>query len=79
MSAVMEQSKTMSDGQDSKSEGVVGIPATGPHCIEVRECGTWDTFDIVPDFETALQLASSICDETTDERVRISTPDLRIL
>lgn len=69
----------MSEGQDSKSEGVAGIPTTGPHCIEVKEIGVWDTFDVAPDLETALQLASSICNAVSEDCVRISTPDFRML
>jgi hypothetical protein len=54
-------------------------PAAGPHCIEVCECGVWDTQDMADNLPDALALASSLCQTLPDDKIRISTPDNRIL
>lgn len=49
------------------------------HCIEIKECGVWETVDVVYSLEDALMVASSLCRGRSEDRVRISTPDNRIL
>lgn len=58
----------------------------GPHCIEGLILGTWETLDMAENLEEAITLASSLVHEpchhvsrVSDARVRISTPDNRIL
>lgn len=51
----------------------------GPHCIETIECGVWETQDVAPTLEDALLIASSLCQTLPEERIRISTPDYKIL
>lgn len=55
------------------------VPDTGPHCIETCECGVWDTQDVADNLQDALALASSLCQILPDDKIRISTPDNRIL
>ena len=47
--------------------------------IEFRECGVWDTLDEADDEETAIMLASHYVQFHSDENLRISTPDYRLL
>jgi len=51
----------------------------GPHCIETCEAGVWDTQDMADNLPDALLLASSLCQTLPDHKIRISTPDNRIL
>lgn len=52
---------------------------TGPHCIETCEAGVWDTQDMADSLSDAILLASSLCRTLPDGKIRISTPDNRIL
>jgi len=45
--------------------------------IEVQICGVWDTYDEATSESDAITIASAI--ELPDDRIRISTPDHKIL
>lgn len=47
--------------------------------IEVKTAGVWETHDYADDLETALQLASSLVGGIPEDRIRIVTPDIKIL
>jgi hypothetical protein len=48
-------------------------------CIETKECGVWDAQDVAASLEDALMLASSLCQTLPEDRIRISTPDYKLL
>ena len=54
-------------------------PQNDVHCIETRECGAWETQDVADNLEDALMLSSSLCESLPEDRIRISTPDHKLL
>ena len=50
-----------------------------PHCVETLECGVWETQDVADSLEDAMLLASSLCNTLPEDRIRISTPDHKLL
>lgn len=51
----------------------------GVYCVETLECGVWETQDVADSWEDAVMLASSLCYTLPEDRIRISTPDFRVL
>lgn len=76
---------TMSVGGPGKLIDCLKCPTCG-HCatmpvfvIESKVAGVWDTLDEVASLDDALILASTYCDLIPEDKLRISTPDFKIL
>ena len=58
--------------QEQQTEGV--------YCVETLECGVWEMQDVADSWEDAVMLASSLCcTSLPEDRIRISTPESRVL
>lgn len=49
------------------------------YVIEFLECGVWDTLDEMDNYADVLLLASHYADIYGEDRIRISTPDNKLL
>lgn len=49
------------------------------YCIEFQELGVWETYDTTQELEDAILLASTLCQTLSEDRIRISTPDYKLI
>mgnify|MGYP006933460320 CR=1 FL=1 len=53
--------------------------SAGSHCIETLELCVWETWGVADSLEDALRVASLLCLTMDEDRIRISTPDCRLI
>ena len=49
------------------------------YCVEFQECGVWETYDTTQELEDAILLASALCRTLPEDKIRISTPDYKLI